>query len=123
MRPPGPRGLIHRDYHPENTLWSRGRLTGVVDWTGASHGPLAVDAGHMRWNLAISYGIDVADAFLRRTSAGSDQPYWDVVTALDVLPEIEPAAWARLDLERFERYVAGALTDATNPRTSAAGSE
>ena len=23
--------MIHRDLHPENTLWSRGRLTGVVD--------------------------------------------------------------------------------------------
>jgi aminoglycoside phosphotransferase (APT) family kinase protein len=31
--------LIHRDYHPENTLWSRRRLTGVVDWTQASSGP------------------------------------------------------------------------------------
>lgn len=28
--------LIHRDFHPENTLWSRGRLTGVVDWTQTS---------------------------------------------------------------------------------------
>src|SRR5207248_6720755 len=27
--------FIHRDYHPRNTLWSRGRLTGVVDWTQA----------------------------------------------------------------------------------------
>jgi aminoglycoside phosphotransferase (APT) family kinase protein len=44
--PPGPRCFIHRDYHPENTLWSRGRLTGVVDWTSASWGPPAVDVAH-----------------------------------------------------------------------------
>jgi aminoglycoside phosphotransferase (APT) family kinase protein len=37
--PPGPRCFIHRDYHPENTLWSRGRLTGVVDWASAAWGP------------------------------------------------------------------------------------
>lgn len=104
--PPGRTGFIHRDYHPENTLWSRGRLTGVVDWTSASHGPLAADLGHMRWNLAVSYGLDVADAFLARCDAGPDQPYWDLAAALDVLPEIEPGAWARLDLDRFERYVA-----------------
>jgi aminoglycoside phosphotransferase (APT) family kinase protein len=40
--------LIHRDYHPENTLWSRGRLTGIVDWTQASWGPPGLDLGHMR---------------------------------------------------------------------------
>jgi aminoglycoside phosphotransferase (APT) family kinase protein len=45
--PDGRRCLIHRDYHPENTLWSRGRLSGIVDWTSASWGSPAVDtAGH-----------------------------------------------------------------------------
>jgi aminoglycoside phosphotransferase (APT) family kinase protein len=38
--PPAAPTLIHRDYHPENTLWSRGRLVGVVDWTQASRGPM-----------------------------------------------------------------------------------
>jgi aminoglycoside phosphotransferase (APT) family kinase protein len=57
--PPGPRAFIHRDYHPENTLWSR-RLTGVVDWTNGSFGPVAVDVGEMRWNLAVDYGLDAA---------------------------------------------------------------
>ncbi len=58
--PPGPRCLIHRDYHPENTLRSRGRLSGIVDWTSGSWGPAAVDIGHMRWNLAVAYGLDAA---------------------------------------------------------------
>ena len=107
--PPGRSGLIHRDYHPENTVWSRGRLTGVVDWTSASNGPLGADLGHMRWNLAVTYGRDVADAFLERADAGADQPYWDVACALDVLPEIEPGAWGRLDLERFERHLTAAV--------------
>ena len=57
--PPGPRCFIHRGYHPENTLCSRGRLTGVVDWTSAAWGPAAVDTAHMRWNLALTYGLDV----------------------------------------------------------------
>jgi aminoglycoside phosphotransferase (APT) family kinase protein len=42
-RPPGAASLIHRDYHPGNTLWRDGQLTGVVDWTQASLGPVSVD--------------------------------------------------------------------------------
>lgn len=112
--PPGRRCFIHRDYHPENTLWARGRLTAIVDWTQAcGHGPAAVDTGHMRWNLAITYGLDAADQFLaiHRSLAGAldDQPYWDVVTVLDVMGELDPADWPRFDLDRLERYLDGVL--------------
>ena len=108
--PNGRRCFIHRDYHPENTLWSRGRLTGIVDWTSGSWGPAAVDIGHMRWNLALTYGLDAADEFARRcrsVSAGrlDDQHYWDLVTVLDLLPEIDPDEWSGFDLGRLERYV------------------
>jgi aminoglycoside phosphotransferase (APT) family kinase protein len=112
--PPGPRCLIHRDYHPENTLWSRGRLTGVVDWTSGSRGPPAVDTAHMRWNLAITYGPDVADEFLRRHRALTsedlaNQHYWDVVMVVDVLPELDASDWPAFDLARLERYLEGTL--------------
>ena len=108
--PPGPRCFIHRDYHPENTLWWRGRLTGVVDWTSASWGPAAVDVGHLRWNLALTYGLDAADELLRlHRSRGApsspDQPYWDLVTVLDLAVDLDPEDWPRFDLERLERYV------------------
>ena len=69
------RCFIHRDYHHGNTLWSRGRLTGVVDWNQASWGgPGPVDLGHMRWNLALDYGIQAAEQFLaiyRTLTAGA----------------------------------------------------
>jgi phosphotransferase family enzyme len=99
--PPGRSCLIHRDYHPGNTLWSDGRLTGVVDWTQGSRGPAAVDIAHMRWNLALDYGHAAAARFLDYVDAGPDQSYWDVVTALDAVPNTEPA-----DVARLERYVA-----------------
>jgi len=110
--------LIHRDYHPENTLWSRGRLTGVVDWTQASWGPPALDLGHMRWNLVADQGQHVADRFLAcyRATTGSapdDQAYWDLVSLLDLLldgddpGDIEPD-----DLRRFEDYAKAALSHA-----------
>jgi aminoglycoside phosphotransferase (APT) family kinase protein len=108
--PDGTRCFIHRDYHPENTLWSRGRLSGVIDWTSASWGPAAVDTAHMRWNLALTYGVDAADEFLRRqrslaADGFDDQRYWDVVTVLDVVPEIKPGEWSAFDLARLERYL------------------
>jgi aminoglycoside phosphotransferase (APT) family kinase protein len=120
-QPSGRSCFIHRDYHPENTLWSRGRLTAIVDWTQASWGPPAVDTGHMRWNLALTYGLDAADEFLRihRSLAGplDDQPYWDLVTVLDVLVDLDPADWARFDLERLERYMEGVVEAVTSAST------
>lgn len=86
--PPSAVCLIHRDYHAANTVWSRRRLVGVVDWTQASAGPPGVDVGHMRHNLAGDFGLDVADRFLRHQErlAGKDrtQPYWDLVTIADI---------------------------------------
>ena len=113
-RPRARRCFIHRDYHPENTLWSRERLTGVVDWTSASLGSPAVDTGHMRWNLALTYGLDAADEFLRahRSLAGesfADQPYWDAVAVLDLVHDLDPADWADFDLARLERYLESVL--------------
>lgn len=107
--------FIHRDYHPGNTLWSDGRLTGVVDWTQGSRGPPAVDTAHMRWNLAVAYGLDAAERFLEyyrdlSSNTENDQHYWDLVTVLDVLWELEPddlpPTW---DLARFEQYLATVL--------------
>jgi aminoglycoside phosphotransferase (APT) family kinase protein len=93
--PPDDRAcFIHRDYHPGNTLWTGCRLTGVVDWTGGSWGPPSVDLGHMRVNLTADLGLAVADRFLaaHRVLTGFDHhPWWDVASAVDVVPETPPA--------------------------------
>ena len=109
--------LIHRDYHPENTLWSRGRLTGVVDWTQASWGPPELDLAHMRWNLAADHGPAVAAQFLAcyRAATGrvpDDQPYWDLVSLLDLLLDAgDPGDFSPVELRRFEAYAKAALAD------------
>ncbi|WP_315987192.1 aminoglycoside phosphotransferase family protein [Actinomadura sp. HBU206391] len=82
--------FIHRDYEPDNTLWSSGRLTGIVDWDRASYGPIAVDVAHMRCKLALRYGIAAADRFLAdvdQVRGGYEHdPYWDLRCVIDLLP-------------------------------------
>lgn len=115
--PPTAMTLIHRDYHPENTLWLRGRLTGVVDWTQASWGPAELDVGHMRWNLLADHGQAAADQFLACYRAASgrqlrNQSYWDLVSLLDLLLDsADPGDIAADDLRLFEAYARRAVTD------------
>jgi aminoglycoside phosphotransferase (APT) family kinase protein len=104
--------FIHRDYHPGNTLWEDGRLVGVVDWVGGSWGPPSVDLGHMRLNLVWDLGPEAADRFLAAHHAltGADHhPHWDLVAAVDCVPELDapgpPAPW----LQRMEDWVAATL--------------
>lgn len=100
-----PQRFIHRDFHPGNTLWEGAELTGVVDWTTGSRGPAAVDLGHLRWNLVVDYSQRVADAILPHEE---HHPYYDVVTALDVIAEL-PAGTPHDELLRLEEHVARAL--------------
>ncbi|MBY6035861.1 aminoglycoside phosphotransferase family protein [Fictibacillus nanhaiensis] len=85
-------GFIHRDFHPVNVLWEKGEATGIVDWPNACWGPKEVDVGHCRLNLALLYGIEAADHFLKfyieeTKTLTADQPYWDLITMFDFLPE------------------------------------
>lgn len=102
-----PARLIHRDFHPGNTLWEGAELTGIVDWTTASRGPGAVDVGHLRWNLALDYGQRVADAVLPHPE---HHPYYDVVTALDALPDLDATA-PHAQLLLLEGHIARALAE------------
>jgi aminoglycoside phosphotransferase (APT) family kinase protein len=88
---PSPDGLphvfIHRDFHPGNVLWRRGKVTGVVDWASASIGPASVDVGHCRGNL-FRYGLDVADRFTdiwERLTGAEYHPWADIVTIVGFL--------------------------------------
>jgi len=103
--------LIHRDYHPGNTLWAKDQLTGIVDWTTGSLGAAEVDTGHMRWNLVTLHGVDTADRFLDEYESVSGplehQPYWDLVTVVDALPDLKPGSG--LDLKNLEKYVEGVV--------------
>ena len=73
--------FIHRDYQHFNLLWSRERLTGVIDWIEACSGPPDADVGHCRLNLALLFSTDVAERFREMYEAEAGRkldPWWDV---------------------------------------------
>lgn len=73
--------FIHRDFQHFNLLWSRGRLTGVVDWGSAASGPPDIDTGHCRLNLAVLFGADWAERFRLAYEARAGRrvdPWWDL---------------------------------------------
>lgn len=82
--------FIHRDYHPTNILWEEEKLSGVVDWINACRGPSLVDVAHCRMNLALLYGVEMADSFLKAYLHAHPidyNPYWDILSVFDFVDE------------------------------------
>src|SRR5205814_9378144 len=53
--PSGPRCFTHSDFQHFNLLWSRQRLTGVVDWAYPVVTSPDLDAAHCRLNLVVLF--------------------------------------------------------------------
>ncbi len=97
------RVLVHRDFWPGNVLWRRGRLTGVVDWTHACRGPAAADIAHCRGNLALLFGLDVADDFARRYGNVDDLAWHDIADTVSMGEEgAPPETWRWHDAGRAD---------------------
>jgi len=87
--PPADVCFVHRDFQHFNVLWSRGRLTGVVDWVWASQGSPDVDVAHERLNLALLHSVDVAERFRFAYEAEAGRqvdPWWDLRELVSYLP-------------------------------------
>ena len=89
--PPSRECFIHRDYHPNNVLWSGDRVSGIVDWTMSCLGDANVDVAWCRKNLIHTHGLEAADRFLRayERQAGAAftyHPYWDLLDLMEELP-------------------------------------
>jgi aminoglycoside phosphotransferase (APT) family kinase protein len=82
--------LVHDDYWPGNTVWYRGRLTGIIDWTDARLGDPRADLAQCRADLVLSHGLGPADDFLqayrRRSSVAlPDMTFFDLLRGLRAL--------------------------------------
>ena len=82
--------FIHRDFHPGNILWSRGHVTGVVDWQAACIGPPSIDIAHCRANL-LRYAPDLADPFTGLAEDATGRPFhpWaDIASLIGMLDNL-----------------------------------
>jgi aminoglycoside phosphotransferase (APT) family kinase protein len=61
---PMPPTLIHNDYWAGNTIWNRGRLTSIIDWTHARLGDPRNDVSECRGAPPFDHAAEVADQFL-----------------------------------------------------------
>lgn len=55
--PDGPQVFMHGDFHPGNIVWSRGILSGVVDWSGARLGSRWFELACCRGDIALLFGL------------------------------------------------------------------
>jgi aminoglycoside phosphotransferase (APT) family kinase protein len=122
-RPPaGELVLVHGDYQHFNVLWSRGRLSALVDWSSARMGSPDIDVGHCRLNLAVLYSVGVAERFRHAYESEAGRrvdPWWDIRQLLsydDTWREFIPvqvAGRARVDVRgmtaRVEELLAKSL--------------
>jgi hypothetical protein len=73
-----PEVLTHYDYWSGNVVWRDGKLTGIVDWSGAARGPSGYDLGWCRLDLVLLFDERIADVFLAAYEAAVGQTLGDV---------------------------------------------
>jgi len=84
--------LIHNDFWPGNTVWSRGKLTGITDWENPVLGEPAFDVAYCRMDLTLIFGLAAANQFRSHyedvTGARLNAPhFWDLLIATQELPD------------------------------------
>lgn len=83
--PAVPAVFLHGDFLPVNVLWSRDKITGLVDWNGIHRGPRTVDIGHCRRYLAALYSPEWAQQLRSQYEVITGQnldPWWDIYALL-----------------------------------------
>ena len=94
--------LVHRDFHPGNTLWEGDVVTGLIDWAETSWGPSDLDVAHACSNFAMLHAVEDAVAFTRayERRGGRLDPdpearrYWTCLDVLGFLPDPGPVVVA-----------------------------
>ncbi|MFD3486429.1 phosphotransferase family protein [Streptomyces sp. NPDC058665] len=109
--------FLHRDFHPGNVLFdvppagrAGVRISGVVDWAGASWGPADLDVAHCSTNLALlhgpAWGPRFAEAYEEAggvlAAGASERLYWQVRDALAFSEDVRLVARAWRETGRAE---------------------
>lgn len=121
-----PRTFVHHDFHPGNTLWRRGALTGIVDWIHGGWGWPGYDVAFCQLDITLQLGAAEGDAFIEayEGTAGSVGLLagWQAIAALRVIGEVDEWLAAYRDLgmhsltretvhERVAAWIERALRD------------
>jgi aminoglycoside phosphotransferase (APT) family kinase protein len=82
--------LTHDDFWPGNTVWNRGSLMGIIDWTMGCLGDPRSDVAQCRLDLLLTLGEQGADDFLASygEASGRSLPgmwYFDLFRGLRAL--------------------------------------
>lgn len=82
--------LTHGDFHPGNTLWHRGRLTGIADWSQSRLGPAAYELAYCRADVALLLDHTAADRLTDHYAAATGTPpadlqVYDLICGLQAL--------------------------------------
>jgi aminoglycoside phosphotransferase (APT) family kinase protein len=121
-----PLSLVHDDYWPGNTVWHRGRLTGIVDWGSAGLGDRRTDIAQCRVDLTLMHGAERAHQFaaayasIAGEAAVKDLWFWDAYLSLHALASLHYFEAGYIDLglrdedmqarrQRLERFLEDAL--------------
>lgn len=113
--------FTHGDFQHFNVLWSRGRLSGVVDWVDPVVSSPDVDVAHCRLNLTILYGPELAERFRHAYEAEAGrrvEPWWDLQRLTGYGPDwqqfipLQVAGRAPVDIAGMTRRVEQSMESA-----------
>jgi aminoglycoside phosphotransferase (APT) family kinase protein len=112
--PTTPLCFTHGDYQHFNLLWSRGKLSGIVDWAHPVVSSPDLDVGHCRLNLTILFGWERAELFRQAYEAEASrqcEPWWDLLRLTSYDPDwqrsipIQVAGRIAVDVDGMTRRV------------------
>jgi aminoglycoside phosphotransferase (APT) family kinase protein len=92
--------LLHGDFHPGQTLWSRGRLSGIVDWGDLALGPRWYEVAYCRVDVLLLCGVKGADRLLEHYIAITGLEPVDL-PAFDLLCALHARQWGHRFLEAY----------------------
>jgi aminoglycoside phosphotransferase (APT) family kinase protein len=88
--------LIHGDYWPGNTIWQRGKITGIVDWGTAALGDPRIDIAECRMVNVFNASIDAAERFTEDYERLSGRALADIWFF-----DLYRCVWAVLETEHY----------------------